>query len=72
MTTGRTDELQNSETLTTYNMTTKNLKDLATRTKALFFQDSDDTIRIVYKVNDINYTELYFGSEEKGFKKYYN
>jgi hypothetical protein len=51
---------------------TKNLKDLATTTDALFFQDSDDTIRIVYKVNDINYTELYFGSEEKGFKKYYN
>jgi hypothetical protein len=50
----------------------KDLKNLANRTKALFFQDSNDTIRIVYKVEDFTHTELYFGSEEKGFKKYYN
>jgi hypothetical protein len=51
---------------------TKDLKDLATRTNALFIKDSEDTIRIVYKVGRIDYTELYFGSEENGFTKYYN
>lgn len=50
----------------------KELKDLANKTSALFFQDSNDTIRIVYNGEDFTYTELYFGSEEKGFKKYYN
>jgi hypothetical protein len=51
---------------------TQILKDLATRTNASFFQDANDTIRIVYTLNGINYTEMYFGSEEKGFRKYYN
>ena len=50
----------------------KNLKNLAKITNGLFFQDSKDTIRIVYKVKRLDYSEMYFGSEEKGFKKYYN
>lgn len=53
-------------------LTKKDLKDLATRTNALFFEDSKDTIRIVYKVGRLDYTELYFGSEDNGFRKYYN
>ena len=51
---------------------TQNLKDLATRTNASFFKDSNDTIRIVYNVKGIKYTEMYFGSEDKGFRRYYN
>ena len=51
---------------------TQDLKDLATRTKANLFQDSEDTIRLVYTIDKIKYTEMYFGSEEKGFRKYYN
>jgi hypothetical protein len=53
-------------------LTKTDLKDLATRTNALLFQDSEDTIRIVYKVGRLDYTELYFGSEKNGFTKYYN
>jgi hypothetical protein len=51
---------------------TQNLKDLATRTNGSFFQDTNDTIRLVYNYNGIKYTEMYFGSEEKGFRKHYN
>jgi hypothetical protein len=47
------------------------LKNLASNTNASFFQDTNDTIRIVYVFNGINYTEMYFGSEEKGFRKHY-
>lgn len=51
----------------------QDLKDLAATTNALFFQDSNDSIRLVYKVGKkINYTDKYFGSEENGFWKYYN
>lgn len=50
----------------------KDLKNLAIKTSASFFKDTNDTIRIVYNVNGIDYTEMYFGSEENGFKKYYN
>jgi hypothetical protein len=50
----------------------KDLKNLAIKTGASFFKDTNDTIRIVYNVNGIDYTEMYFGSEENGFKKYYN
>ena len=53
--------------------TIQHLKDLATKHNANFYQDSNDTIRIVYKLNDSSeYTEMYFGSKEQGFKKYYN
>jgi hypothetical protein len=50
----------------------KDLKNLATTTGASFFKDANDTIRIVYNVNGIYYTEMYFGSEKNGFRKYYN
>ena len=50
---------------------TQELKNLASNTNASFFQDTNDTIRIVYVFNGINYTEMYFGSEEKGFRKHY-
>lgn len=49
----------------------KDLKELATRTNAYFFQDTKDVIRIVYNVNGIHYTEMYFGSKKNGFKKHY-
>ena len=50
----------------------KDLENLATTTGASFFKDTNDTIRIVYNVNGIDYTEMYFGSEKNGFRKYYN
>lgn len=50
----------------------QNLKDLAIRTNALFLQDSPHKIRLVYQVNKINYTIMYFGSNENGFKQYNN
>jgi hypothetical protein len=50
---------------------TQDLKNEATITNALFFQDSNDTIRLVYSVNGCKYTEMYFGSELKGFTKHY-
>jgi len=53
-------------------LNTQNLKNLSKNTNAKFFQDSNDTIRLVYTVQGINYTEMYFGSEEKGFRKYHN
>lgn len=52
--------------------TTQDLKTLAATTGANFSQDTNDTIRIVYNVKGIKYTEMYFGSEEKGFRKHYN
>lgn len=48
------------------------LKDLAKKQGAEFFQDSHDTIRIVYDLKSEKYTEMYFGSEQNGFWKYYN
>ena len=50
----------------------EDLKNQAERTNALFFQDSEDTIRLVYKVGRLDYTEMYFGCRDKGFRKYYN
>jgi hypothetical protein len=51
---------------------TQDLRNEALRRNALFFQDSNDTIRLVYNVNGIKYTEMYFGSEQHGFWLYYN
>jgi hypothetical protein len=51
---------------------TQELKDLSTRTEASFFQDSEDTIRLVYIYEKIKYTIMYFGSEKYGFRQYYN
>ena len=51
---------------------TQELKDLSRRTDASFFQDSEDTIRLVYIYEKIKYTIMYFGSEECGFRQYYN
>lgn len=50
----------------------KDLRDIAKKEGASFFRDSGDTIRIVYKVGRLDYTETYFGSDEKGFRKHYN
>jgi hypothetical protein len=50
----------------------EDLKNQAERTNTLFFQDSDDTIRLVYKLMALEYTEMYFGCRDKGFRKYYN
>jgi len=49
----------------------KDLENLAITTEASFFKDTKDTIRIVYNVNGVDYTEIYFGSEKNGFRKYY-